>query len=266
MLLKSIVLGKGSPFGEEFKSVAADVIGLAKEFSRTNNSEIRNALVSHFFPVVKYHANRLIKALPPRIDIEDLIQEGLVAVDDYFCNKFDASSPLPADEHYKMVFAYLGKGKNKGKIYYAIIDYLRREATDDGYVRQSESDGEVVAYHNGLVSLDEPLAQQDGGDIAILDFEGMRSITQMSSFPNPMDAVAQYETLEKILRAVDGLIPEQRVVVEGRINGHDWHEINAGLAAAGCGKLSESYISQNAARARKNLLKALGAEVACELV
>ena len=66
----------------------AEIQALWKEFSRTKDIHIRNLLIEHYLPTVKYTAERLHARLPNSIELDDLISVGLLGLIDAI-NKFD---------------------------------------------------------------------------------------------------------------------------------------------------------------------------------
>jgi len=62
--------------------VTDDVAGLWKQHSRTRDLELRNRLVLHYAPLVKYVVGRVRSGLPRNVDDADLIAEGVIGLMD----------------------------------------------------------------------------------------------------------------------------------------------------------------------------------------
>ncbi len=59
-----------------------------RSFSRTAGDEIRNRLIEHYLPIVRYTAERLATKLPDEVDVDDLISAGTFGLVDAI-NAFD---------------------------------------------------------------------------------------------------------------------------------------------------------------------------------
>ena len=71
---------------------SAQVIGkLWKTFKKdTSNRELRNQLMENYFPLVKYHGERVWSRLPEGVELDDLISSGIFGLMDAI-NAFDLS-------------------------------------------------------------------------------------------------------------------------------------------------------------------------------
>ncbi len=61
-----------------------------KKFARTHSDDIRNTLIEHYLPIVRYTAERLYARLPDEVEIDDLISAGTFGLIDAI-NAFDLS-------------------------------------------------------------------------------------------------------------------------------------------------------------------------------
>ncbi len=59
------------------ESIDEDPIDLWREYQRTEALELRNRLIEHYLPVVRYTAERLAATLPQSVDLDDLMSSGL---------------------------------------------------------------------------------------------------------------------------------------------------------------------------------------------
>lgn len=73
--------------------VTDDVAGLWKEYGRSHDLELRNRLVLHYAPLVKYVVGRVRSGLPQNVDDADLISEGVIGLMDAI-DKFQPSRGL----------------------------------------------------------------------------------------------------------------------------------------------------------------------------
>ena len=68
--------------------VAATVGQWWKEFVKTRTDEIRNQLIEHYLPIVRYTAERVHAKLPDEVEVDDLISAGTFGLVDAI-NAFD---------------------------------------------------------------------------------------------------------------------------------------------------------------------------------
>ena len=54
-----------------------DPIDLWQEYGRTKSEALRNRLIEHYLPIVRYTAERVASTLPQSVDIDDLMSTGL---------------------------------------------------------------------------------------------------------------------------------------------------------------------------------------------
>jgi len=52
------------------------------EYKKTGTEELRNSLMEHFLPLVKYNAERIHQKLPDEVDVEDLMSAGIFGLMD----------------------------------------------------------------------------------------------------------------------------------------------------------------------------------------
>lgn len=59
-----------------------------KDFARTKSNDIRNTLIEHYLPIVRYTADRLYARLPDEVEVDDLVSAGTFGLIDAI-NAFD---------------------------------------------------------------------------------------------------------------------------------------------------------------------------------
>ncbi len=57
-----------------------DIKGLWKSYVLTRNPEIKEKLLVHYLPIVKYVASRMLMTLPPSVEYDDLVSSGLIGL------------------------------------------------------------------------------------------------------------------------------------------------------------------------------------------
>lgn len=57
-----------------------DIKGLWKSYALTRNPEIKEKLLVHYLPIVKYVASRMLMTLPPSVEYDDLVSSGLIGL------------------------------------------------------------------------------------------------------------------------------------------------------------------------------------------
>ncbi len=60
----------------------SDIIDVWNEFKKTANERLRNRLMEHYLPLVKYNAERIHTKLPDEVDVEDLMSAGIFGLMD----------------------------------------------------------------------------------------------------------------------------------------------------------------------------------------
>ncbi|MBT7171900.1 MAG: FliA/WhiG family RNA polymerase sigma factor, partial [Phycisphaerales bacterium] len=58
------------------KATPEIVQGWWKSYKKTASEDTRNQLLVHYFPLVRYTAERLLAKLPRGVDVDDLISSG----------------------------------------------------------------------------------------------------------------------------------------------------------------------------------------------
>lgn len=74
------------------EQVTRDISQIWEEFIRDrNNQELRNILIEHYLPLVKYHGDRVWSKLPDEVELDDLVSAGIFglmdAIDAYDLNR-----------------------------------------------------------------------------------------------------------------------------------------------------------------------------------
>ncbi len=62
---------------ENIPYVPNDIRTVWAEYKKSPNRQLRNRLVEHYLPIVRYNAERVHVKLPDEVDVEDLVQAGI---------------------------------------------------------------------------------------------------------------------------------------------------------------------------------------------
>jgi RNA polymerase sigma factor for flagellar operon FliA len=95
-------------------------------YKKTNDVDLRNALIEKYIPLVRYHAERLILKLPKKIEVDDLISAGIFGL-------MDAIDGFDPDRGIK--FKTYCQLRIRGEM----LDELRREDWVPRLVRSNET-------------------------------------------------------------------------------------------------------------------------------
>ncbi|MEX2387862.1 MAG: FliA/WhiG family RNA polymerase sigma factor, partial [Phycisphaeraceae bacterium] len=60
----------------------ADILEVWNEYKATGDEALRNRLMEHYLPLVKYNAERIHQKLPDEVDVEDLMSAGIFGLMD----------------------------------------------------------------------------------------------------------------------------------------------------------------------------------------
>ncbi len=60
----------------------SDITSVWKKFKLTRDPELRNRLMEHYFPLVKFTADRISAKLPNEVDVDDLVSAGVFGLID----------------------------------------------------------------------------------------------------------------------------------------------------------------------------------------
>jgi RNA polymerase sigma factor FliA len=215
---------------EEAASVEAAIAELWREFKETADQRLRERLILHYSPLVKYVAGRVGVGLPPNIEQADLVSYGIFGLIDAI-EKFDISRAIK--------FETYAISRIKG----AIIDELRaidwiprsvrykaREvekayAALEGRLHRTPTEGEVatelgislddlhtifsqVSFVN-VIALDELLnvGGERGDKMSLVD------TLEDTKAEDPVAAFETEETKYLLARAINTLPEREKIVV-----------------------------------------------------
>jgi len=187
----------------------------------------REEIVHKYLPLVKYVAGKISVNLPSHVEINDLVNEGILGLIDAI-TKYDDSRGVK--------FETYATTRISGAILDALraMDWVpravRQKARElervmgslEGTLGRMPVEGEVAKgmgltlkeYHTlllkirgtSILSLEEFLPNEKGHDIALLD-------TLKDNGPDPTHQVETSEIKAALSRAVDGLPPQERTVI-----------------------------------------------------
>ncbi|MGI9120039.1 MAG: FliA/WhiG family RNA polymerase sigma factor [Acidimicrobiales bacterium] len=199
------------------------------DYKRSGRADLRDKLIVHYSPLVKYVAGRLAAGLPQSIDQADLVSNGIFGLIDAI-DKFD-----PERGHKFKTYAML-------RIRGAILDELRSTdwvprsvrqkaraleaayATLEANQRHSPSDAELAATLEmtaaqlrqtlsqismvGLVALDEILTAGSNGTGSLT-----RADTLMDQAPSPTAAYEVEEMRQILAKAISEMAEREKLVL-----------------------------------------------------
>ncbi len=198
-----------------------------RTYSIAGHNLSREEIVHKYLPLVKYVAGKISVNLPSHVEINDLINEGVLGLIDAM-SKYDDSRGVKFETYATT------------RISGAILDALRamdwvpravrqkaRElerafASLEGQLGRAPDDDEVSKslgltrdeYHTlllkirgtSILSLEEFLPNEKGRDISLLD-------SLKDSGPGPTHQVESAEVKDSLATAVDSLPPQERTVI-----------------------------------------------------
>jgi len=187
----------------------------------------REEIVHKYFPLVKYVAGKISVNLPSHVEINDLVNEGILGLIDAI-TKYDDSRGVK--------FETYATTRISGSILDALraMDWVpravRQKARElerlmgslEGSLGRMPEDDEVAKgmgltvkeYHTlllkirgtSILSLEEFLPNEKGHDVALLD-------TLKDAGPDPTHQVESSEVKASLSQAVEGLPPQERTVI-----------------------------------------------------
>lgn len=87
--IQDVVQCEESDFDEATSAISAEELALLwRQYRTTRSEDLRNRLIEHFWPLVRYNAERLKTKLPSNVDLMDMISAGVFGLMDAI-NKFD---------------------------------------------------------------------------------------------------------------------------------------------------------------------------------
>lgn len=209
------------------EEVEAGIVALWQAFGNTREQELRDRLVLHYAPLVKYVAGRVGTGLPAHVEVSDLIQSGIFGLVDAI-EKFEPERGLKF-ETYAMQ-----------RIRGAILDDLRAQdwvprsvrsrARDveralerlEAKFQRTATDGELAAeLEMNQEDLRDLLAQLNMTSVVALDDligAGRGTASLAETLPDdraedPVAALVDRDSRRQLAEAVERLSERDRVVV-----------------------------------------------------
>lgn len=230
------------------------------------NAYAREEVIHRYIHLVKYVAGRISVNLPPNVELNDLISDGVIGLIDAI-EKYDDGRGVKFETyaitriHGAILDALRSldwvpravrqKARELDRTSHQLEAELGRNPTDDELaerlgVTRKELDGVVQRVRGtSILSLEEHLPNERGSDIPLLD-------TLRGDEDELGASLEQREVRAMLIEAVDSLPPQERIVIRlYYFEGQTLKEIKATLG------VSESRVSQIHAQAvirlRKNL-------------
>ena len=190
---------------EERAEIEAAIAVLWRDYKSTKEEKLRERLILHYSPLVKYVAGRVGVGLPPNIEQADLVSYGIFGLIDAI-EKFDLERAIK--------FETYAISRIKG----AIIDELRSidwvprsvrakaRAIERAFSKLENSLSEIS--RSSMAALDELWSPSGGGDqIALID------TIEDEDAPDPEFSLEQTEMREALGEAIARLPEREKLVV-----------------------------------------------------
>lgn len=203
-----------------------DTGALWQEFKKNQSKEVKNQLISHYAPLVKYVAGRLAINLPPHIEMNDLVNDGILGLIDAI-SKFDPEKGIKFETyattriHGAMLDALRAldwvprrvrrRAREIEQVFQSLEHRLQRAPTEDEVAQELGIKKEDLLKELGqiggtaILSLDEILMGEDG------DLSLMELVREMRS--GPEEETLKNEVRDSLKRSVRDLPEKERIVI-----------------------------------------------------
>lgn len=203
---------------------------LWKEFKKSGSEVARQKLIIYYSPLAKYIAGRIASNLPKSIDIQDLIQSGILGLIDAI-EKFDPDRDIKFETYAlsRIKGAIIDslrsldwlprtlrlKVKEIDRVYYELEAKLRRAPTEEELAMALDITVEELqqilaeARFSSVVALEETLSAAESGD----EEQKLYLMIPDRSSVDPFEAVEQKELKEYLAQAIQKLPEKERKVV-----------------------------------------------------
>jgi RNA polymerase sigma factor for flagellar operon FliA len=222
------------------------------------NAYTREEVIHRYIHLVKYVAGRISVNLPPNVELNDLINDGVVGLIDAI-EKYDDERGVKFETyaitriHGAILDALRAldwvpravrqRGRELERTQHELETKFGRQATDDeiadqmGITRRELDALQQKVRGSSVLSLEEHLPNERGSDIPLLDtLKGDQ--TELGT------SLEQREIKASLIEAVEGLTPQEKTVIKlYYFEGQTLKEIKASLG------VSESRVSQIHAQA-----------------
>lgn len=227
-----------------------DIQAIWVEFKADGNIELRNKLVEHYLPVVKYSAERFRVRLPDSVDVNDLISAGMFGLMDAI-EKFDLSRNIKFETYCSLRVRgsivdelrhcdWIPRSiRTKSNQINNAINFLKnqhgREPTDEELADHMEiSQEELYSYYkdantSSLLSLDQTTSS-DHKEVQIQD------LLKSKKTKDPSDVLARKELKELLIKGLSD--SEKKIIVMYYFDELTMQEIGRVLS------VTESRVSQ----------------------
>jgi RNA polymerase sigma factor for flagellar operon FliA len=222
------------------------------------NTYTREEVIHRYIHLVKYVAGRISVNLPPNVELNDLINDGVVGLIDAI-EKYDDERGVKFETyaitriHGAILDALRAldwvpravrqRGRELERTQHELETQFGRQATDDeiadrmGITRRELDALQQKVRGSSVLSLEEHLPNERGSDIPLLD-------TLKGEQNDLSTSLEQREVKASLIEAVEGLTPQERTVIKlYYFEGQTLKEIKATLG------VSESRVSQIHAQA-----------------
>ena len=220
----------GAVAAEQARSGPEAVLGLWEEFKQSGDQQLRERLILHYSPLVKYVAGRVGVGLPPNIEQADLVSYGIFGLIDAI-EKFDLSRAIKFETYAisRIKGAIIdelraldwiprsirSKARDVERAYTALEGRLHRTPTETEVAAELDiSLSELhqvfgkVSYVN-VVALDELLSVNGdrGEKVSLVD------TLEDSKAEDPVRSFETQETKHLLAKAINQLPEREKIVV-----------------------------------------------------
>lgn len=203
---------------------------LWKEFKQEGKESARQKLIIYYSPLAKYVAGRIAANLPKSIDIQDLIQHGIIGLMDAI-EKFDPSRDIKFETYAitRIKGAIIDslrsldwmprtlrfKVKEIDKVYAELEARLNRPPTEEeiaetmGITLEELQQLMAEARFSSVVALEETLSTSEGSQ----DDQNLYYSLADRSAIDPSEAIEKKEIKELLIKAIQSLPEKERKVI-----------------------------------------------------
>lgn len=203
---------------------------LWKRFKEKGDASARQKLIIYYSPLAKYIAGRIASSLPKSVDVQDLVQNGILGLIDAiekFNPEFNIKFETYAISRIKGAIidslraldwlprSLRFKAKELDKIYQELEAKLKRPPTEEELAEALEINVDQLRQllselsYSSVIALEETLKSSPSGD----EESTMIDFVQDEQMSDPFESLENEEAKELLVKAVQELPEKERKVV-----------------------------------------------------